>query len=167
MGRLLSIALCAIVAMFVAAGMLAPSDPPAPAAKATAAPGKVAHNSELLVLNRSSNGQFYLTAQANGEDVRFLVDTGADVVALTVEQAQALGLDVDPALFEPITETASGTGYGTAVTIDRLEVAGHEFRDAAAVVIDGLGTNLLGQSVLRQLGKVELRGDRMTIGKPG
>ncbi|NCU10949.1 MAG: TIGR02281 family clan AA aspartic protease, partial [Sphingomonadaceae bacterium] len=32
-----------------------------------------------------------------------------------------------------------------------------------AVVVKDLGTNLLGQSLLRQLGSVELKGDKMLI----
>jgi aspartyl protease family protein len=59
--------------------------------------------------------------------------------------------------------TASGTGYGALVRIDRLEVAGRELHDVPAVVMQGLTTNLLGQSALKQLGKVELQGDRMVI----
>jgi len=60
-------------------------------------------------------------------------------------------------------QTASGVGYGAPVTIDSLEVGGQEFRGVPAVVVEGLTVNLLGQSVLRQLGKVELSGDRMVI----
>ena len=41
----------------------------------------------------------------------------------------------------------------------------HEVRNVDAVVVEGLPTNLLGQSVLRRLGKVELSGDRMVIHK--
>jgi|GEM_PF-1212397 aspartyl protease family protein len=115
------------------------------------------------VLHRDASGQFNLTAQVNGEDVNFLVDTGADVVALTVDDAQALGLDVDPDRFHAVGETASGIGYGAPVRIDRIEIAGEQFEDVPGVVMEGLTTNLLGQSVLRRLGKVELRGDRMVI----
>ncbi len=116
-----------------------------------------------MVLRRDSSGQFSLVAQVNGEDVTFLVDTGADVVALTVEDAQQLGLDVDPESFEAVGQTASGIGYGTPVRLERIEVGGEQFNDVEAVVMDGLTTNLLGQSVLRRLGRVELQGDRMVI----
>lgn len=120
-------------------------------------------NADAMVLQRDSSGQFRLTGQVNGDDVTFLVDTGADVVALTVEDAQALGLDVDPEQFVPVSRTASGVGYGMPVQLDRVEIGGEEFSDVEAVVIDGLGTNLLGQSVLRRMGRVELRGDEMVI----
>lgn len=115
------------------------------------------------VLERDRSGQFHLTAQVDGEDAEFLVDTGADMVALTVEEAERLGFSVDPERFEPLTKTASGTGYGTVVRMGRIEVAGEEFHDVEAVVLDGLSVNLLGQSVLSRLGQVSLEGDRMVI----
>jgi aspartyl protease family protein len=49
------------------------------------------------------------------------------------------------------------------VNIDRLELDGEEFANVHAVVVEGLQENLLGQSVLRRLGNVQLSGDRMII----
>jgi len=116
-----------------------------------------------MVLERGSGGQFHLTAQIDGQDTEFLVDTGADVVALTVEDAERLGFAVDPERFRPMMQTASGTGNGMIVRIPTLEVAGTSFHDVDAVVMDGLSTNLLGQNVLAELGQVSLEGDQMVI----
>ena len=115
------------------------------------------------VIPRDSSGQFHLVAQVNGQDVRFLIDTGADTVALTVAEAEAVGLDFNEDDFEPISRTASGVGTGAAVMLDRVQVGGAEFHDVEAMVLDGLDTNLLGQSVLARLGRVELSGDTMII----
>ena len=120
-------------------------------------------SSDELVLERGGNGQFHLTAQVDGQDTDFLVDTGADTVALTVEEAERLGFPIDRESFEPLMQTASGTGYGTFVRLGTVEVAGSDFHDVEAAVIDGLEVNLLGQSVLRELGQVSLEGDRMVI----
>ena len=118
---------------------------------------------DAMVLQRDGSGQFHLSAQVEGQDTDFLVDTGADIVALTVDEAGRLGHPVDPADFVPMMQTASGTGNGTLIHLDRLEVAGAEFHDIDAVVLDGLPVNLLGQSVLAKLGQVSLEGDRMVI----
>jgi aspartyl protease family protein len=118
------------------------------------------------VLERDASGQFSLVGEVNGQEVKFLVDTGADTVALTVADAQQLGLEVDPSSFVPIGRTASGVGYGAPVRLDRVAIGGVQFEDVDAVVMDGLHTNLLGQSVLRRLGRVELRGDSMVIHPP-
>lgn len=116
-----------------------------------------------IVIERDASGQFHLLAEVNGEDTQFLVDTGADIVALTVADAERLGLDILPDDFEPIMQTASGVGYAARVELDRIGLGNEEFRNVDAVVVKGLGVNLLGQSVLRRLGKVELQGDRMVI----
>ena len=118
---------------------------------------------DAMVLQRDGSGQFHIAAQVEGQDTDFLVDTGADIVALTVDEAGRLGHPVDPADFVPMMQTASGTGNGTLIHLDRLEVAGAEFHDIDAVVLDGLGVNLLGQTVLAKLGQVSLEGDRMVI----
>ena len=114
-------------------------------------------------IRRDSSGQFHIEGQVNGEDVRFLVDTGADVVALTIDDASRMGIDADPSSFEPIMQTASGTANGIRVNIERLAVAGGEYENVESVVVEGLSVNLLGQSALRQMGKVELQGDRLLI----
>lgn len=120
---------------------------------------------EATVLRRDSSGQFRIDGKLNGADERFLVDTGADSLVLTVEAAEHAGIHVDPTTFEPMMQTASGTGKGAPVTVDQIELAGHEFHDVNAVVLDGLPVNLLGQSMLRRFPKIEMKGDSMVIGK--
>lgn len=115
------------------------------------------------IIERGAGGQFHLRGRINGQDTEFLVDTGADVVALTVADAERLGIEVAEEDFRPIIRTASGVGKAASVRIDRLELGDDEFADVEALVAEGLEVNLLGQSVLRRLGKVELRGDRMVI----
>ena len=165
--RLFAIAFGAILAMMLVAGAIMPEADSASTGPAAPAPTQSASaavsDAQALVLRRDGSGQFHVTALVEGQDVRFLVDTGADVVALTIDAAEQLGLPVDPGSFQPMMQTASGVGYGAPVTIDNLEVGGQEFRSVPAVVVEGLTVNLLGQSVLRQLGKVELSGDRMVI----
>lgn len=167
MQRLYIILLGSVGAMSVLAAAFSASQPDTaePAAAGTTAARDVAptewHDTQALTLKRDSSGQFHVNAQVNGESVRFLVDTGADVVALTVEEAETLGLEVGE--MQPIMQTASGTGYGAPLTIDEIEVAGTVLHNVEAVVVQDLGVNLLGQSVLRRLGGVEMKGDRMVI----
>lgn len=120
---------------------------------------------EATVLHRDSSGQFRIDAKLNGAEEKFLVDTGADAIVLTVDAAEHAGIHVDPTTFEPMMQTASGTGKGATVMIDEIQLAGHEFRDVPAVVLDGLQVNLLGQYMLRRFPKVEMKGDSMVIGK--
>lgn len=183
MYRLLKLALGSIIAMLTIAKIVTHDAPDgiAPGPQAThhstnpwaldapkpglgaalaAGPGKA------IAIARDGSGQFHLDAQVNGQDARFLVDTGADTVAINEDEAQRLGIDLAGADFQPIVQTASGPGLGARVRIERLTIGGTDLGGVSAVVIRGLPINLLGQSVLRRLGKVELSGDRMVI-QPG
>jgi clan AA aspartic protease (TIGR02281 family) len=170
MHRLLAIAVTAILG-FSALAMLATgmhgasSDEPLVVASADAGTtSAVSGEGGLFRIERDGSGQFRVDAFANGEDARFLVDTGADIVAFGPDEAERLGIEFDPASFAPIGRSASGTARGVMARLDRLELGGREFRDIDVAVIDGLHTNLLGQNLLRQMGRVSISGDRMTIG---
>lgn len=152
-----------LIAAAISSGTAEPAQPvlaAAPAAGKSQTP-EGWHDSNVLTLKRDSSGQFHVNAMVNGESVRFLVDTGADLVAITPEEAETLGLVFGE--MQPIVQTAAGVGYAAPVTIDEIEVAGTVLHNVDAVVAQDLPVNLLGQSVLRKLGAVELKGDRMTL----
>ena len=166
MNRLYATLLLAVGLMsFVAVLFQPPADQVAVAAESAETKGgrsMASHDeSDALLLKRDDSGQFHLNASVNGGDVRFLVDTGADMVALTEDTAEELGLTVGE--MQPIMQTASGVGYGAPVTLDEVVVAGVTLTNVDAVVAQGLSTNLLGQSVLGKLGSVSMQGDQMVI----
>lgn len=115
------------------------------------------------VIERGSGGGFYVTAQVNGAPVRFVVDTGADQVALTKEDAARAGIPFDPARFTAVARTASGVGMGQMVRINVLDVEGKARDGVGAMVLDGLDTSLLGQNYLSRLDGVEITGDKMIL----
>jgi len=167
MKGVVALALFLVAALLMVGQFLAPEKPlaagpaAAPSARLT---GSSAHFAgDDLVLDRDRSGQFHMDAAVNGNQTKFLVDTGADTVALTVSDAEAAGIPVNPDAFVPMVQTASGQGYGTVVMLDRLEIGDTELRNVGAVVIKDLGVSLLGQSVLARMGRVELKGDRMVI----
>ena len=162
MYRLYIIALAAAGMMCLVAVFIVPRPSAAPLAVTSAKPVRKAET-EALLLRRDSTGQFHIEASVNGHAVGFLVDTGADLVALTEDEAANLGLNVFESDFAPVMQTASGVGYGAQVRLDAVEVAGVTMHDVDAVVVKGLTVNLLGQTVLRKLGSVQLKGDSMII----
>lgn len=118
-----------------------------------------------LVLARAGDGHFYADVRVDGETVRMLVDTGATVVALTGEDADAMGIVWDQGQVQPVARGANGTVYGVPVTIERMEVGEFEATGVQALVVpEGLGISLLGQSFLAQVPKVEIDADRMVLG---
>lgn len=167
MVRLLATAGLAILAMAMLLALsqgLRPADRERPLAGLQTAPEGEPDSNGAAVLRRDWTGQFHITAAINGVEGRFLVDTGADLVALSPEDAEAMGVAFDPAAMRPILRTATGAANGVVSVIDRIEVAGQELHEVPVAVVEGLDRPLLGQSALRRLGRVALEGDRLLIG---
>lgn len=123
-------------------------------------------NAGQTVLRRERDGHFYANVQAEGGQFRFLVDTGASVVALTGADAEAMGLDWDEDSLRTIGRGASGPVEGVPVTIARMEVGGFEAHQVeAAIIPQGLGISLLGQSFLSKIHNVQISGDEMRLGE--
>jgi aspartyl protease family protein len=151
-----------LIGLGIVAGIALPSSAPRPSGN----PHRVATPSEPrkdTELERGSSGHFYTYAKVNGELVRFVVDTGADVVALTAVDAKRVGVEVNPASFEVIGEGASGPVRGKNVTIDSVEVDGKLVNDVRGVVLADSNLSLLGQSYLSRMGEVQMRGDYMVL----
>ncbi|HVF36684.1 MAG TPA: TIGR02281 family clan AA aspartic protease [Sphingomicrobium sp.] len=133
----------------------------APAETATAASSGERRET---VLEREGNGHFYTHAKVNDDElVEFIVDTGATVVALTVEDAKRLGLDFDPSKFTVVGEGASGLVRGQNLVLDSVEVDGKRVDDVPAVILEGSRLSLLGQAYLSRMGEVEMSGDYMVL----
>jgi aspartyl protease family protein len=115
-------------------------------------------------LDRAPDGHFYADLMVNGTPVHFMVDTGASMVALTKEDAQRIGLQFSDGDFTGAAQTAGGQVKLKPVTLDRVTLGALEANQVeAAIVGEGLGQSLLGQSWLRQVGKVTIEGDRMVL----
>ncbi len=120
---------------------------------------------EEIVLQRESDGHFYADVQVGGRNFRMLVDTGATVVALTAQDAMAMGLYWDDAAVAPVARGANGPVEGVNTSIDRMAIGGMQATDVRAIIIpEGAGISLLGQSFLSTIGRVEISGDRMVLG---
>lgn len=118
---------------------------------------------DAATLTRGADGHFTTHVDVNGQPVAMLVDTGASTVALTVADAQRLGLPVDPSSFTVVGSGASGPTLGQVVTLDDVAVGGRHVAGVEAVVLQGLDRSLLGQAYLRRLDTVEINGDTMTL----
>ncbi|MBS7669774.1 retropepsin-like aspartic protease family protein [Croceicoccus gelatinilyticus] len=130
----------------------------------TSQPGASDYLSGEMVLQRQSDGHFYATPSINGVQVNSLVDTGASVIALTADDADAIGITWHPSELSVIGRGASGDVVGVAVHLDRVELGGFDVRDVDAVVIpEGLHITLLGQSFLSRIPNVAIADERMSL----
>ena len=153
-------ALIPVVALGAAIGLLWPESQPPAASARPAQPG--APPSEVRI-EREGNGHFYVHGEVNGQLARFVVDTGASMVALTMEDAERLGVPFREADFEIVGTGASGAVLGQMVKLDRVVVEGREVRNVSGAVLEGLEISLLGQSFLSQIGTVEMSGEYMIL----
>ncbi|GGD36002.1 membrane protein [Croceicoccus pelagius] len=127
-------------------------------------PGSGDYLSGEMVLQREPDGHFYATPSINGVQVNSLVDTGASVIALTADDADAIGITWHPSELSVIGRGASGDVVGVAVHLDRVELGGFDVRDVDAVVIpEGLHITLLGQSFLSRIPNVAIADERMSL----
>jgi aspartyl protease family protein len=152
--------LAVVVVAGVAIGLLWPAEDKAPAASAAVSTG----GGRETVLEREGDGHFYTHAKINDSGlVHFVVDTGASVVALTVEDAERLGIPVDPSEFTIVGEGASGYVRGKDIILKSVEVDGKRVENVRGVVLEGSRLSLLGQAYLSRMGEVEMSGDYMVL----
>ncbi|MDB5669905.1 MAG: aspartyl protease [Alphaproteobacteria bacterium] len=114
-------------------------------------------------LERMGNGHFYADASVNGQPVHLVVDTGASTVALTVTDAQRIGIPFSEGDFDVIGSGASGPVRGKLISLDSVDVDGKDVRNVRGAILEGLDVSLLGQSYLSQIGGVQMSGDQMVL----
>jgi aspartyl protease family protein len=116
-----------------------------------------------VVLPRAGDGHFYVEADVNGSTIRMLADTGASVIALSVEDAERAGIDVDQLDFTSMVSTANGQAAVAHVDIDEVRVGSIVRRDVRAIVARGLPGSLLGMSFFGTLSAVAMESDELVL----
>ena len=160
-----AVVIVVLIGTFIGAMMPARESRPS-SAREREAPAKaaVARNpGDPVRIERRSDGHFYVHGEINGQIARFLVDTGASMVALTVEDAERLGVEFSPDRFGIVGTGASGPVRGQRVMLNEVVVEGRQALDVEGAVIEGLEISLLGQSFLSRLGSIEMSGDQMVL----
>ena len=158
----MKIVLSLVVVAGIAIGLAIPVAKRAPVAAAVAAaPGEDVPVD--TVLDRAASGHFLAVADVNGEPIRFVVDTGADMVALTEEDARRAHVAFDPYQFEVVGKGAAGPVRGQEVRIGKIVLDGKRATDVYGVVLEGADVSLLGHSYLRHISDVQIKGDKMTL----
>lgn len=119
-------------------------DAPASVGSSAAAPG----SGSRVVLTAGSGGHFMTPGSINGQQVRFMVDTGATTVAMGVAEAQRLGIDYKAG--EPgMSGTANGMVHTWRVKLRAVRIGDVEVREVDAAVLPvNMPYILLGNSYL-------------------
>ena len=153
-------------------GLAGPSDPsgdPSSGTRGRAGSGIAPAVADSLAeagvsIARSRDGHFWVDAEVNGRQIRFLVDTGASDVVLTREDADRLGILLQPQDYSLVYRTASGTTRAAPVQLDYVSFGTlHLWNVEAAVNQSNMDVSLLGQSFLSRLSGFEVSGNILTL----
>ncbi len=115
---------------------------------------------QLAVLAADARGHYMVEGQVNGGSMRFVLDTGATLVALPAADALRLGIDFrnQP---RALMHTANGVALAYSVRLRSVRIGTIELNDIDGVVLEqGLGVGLLGMSFLN---RVDMRRDGVAL----
>ena len=117
-----------------------------------------------MTLRKSEDGHFWVTAEVNGHAVRFLVDSGATVTAMSTNAARDAGVETGGLGLKTVIEAANGIVEADRATISDLQVGSLQMQDHDVLMSDALGdTNLLGMNFLSELESWRVEGNSMIL----
>lgn len=101
---------------------------------------------------RPQDGHWFVTAEVNGQPVRFLIDTGATISAIGSKEAQGIGIVPSQFGFPVVIQTANGNVQARRASIDQLKVGPIVREDLTVLVAPSFGElNVLGVNFLSTL----------------
>ncbi len=160
-----------VIAIFVAIGMAkglayfsarnAQLQPTNVRKDAPAAPTKVnlAVRRNEYRINADAHGQFTTDAEINGSRIAgMMVDTGASTVALSYEDAAAIGVFPAPADYKYSANTANGVAHVAHAKLHEIRVGSLTVNDVDALIGErgALNGSLLGMTFLSKLSHFEV-----------
>ncbi|MDB6061447.1 MAG: hypothetical protein JWM78_1550 [Verrucomicrobiaceae bacterium] len=111
-------------------------------------------------IERNARQQYLTSAEINGRRTMVAVDTGANVVAISGDEARSMGIDYKKIGVPSQVTTASGVHSAYRVQLDKVVVGGIAINFVQATIIDGSfpETVLLGMTYLQHVGMREDNG---------
>lgn len=117
-----------------------------------------------IVLMADNQGHFINTGTINGKQMKYMVDTGASVVAIGRPDAERMGIKVDDSQ-KVIMSTANGSATGWRVRLNSVRLGDVEVLGVMAVIMpEGMPFVLLGNSFLTQF-QMTRTNDQMVLEK--
>ncbi len=111
-------------------------------------------------LSRARDGHFHIDGAIQGQPVRFLIDTGASTVSISLELARRLGLGCDTA---STFSTANGLVQGCTSRAAELEFGPFRLEHLTVAILPNLASDaLLGMNALHRV-RMEQAADTLII----
>lgn len=106
---------------------------------------------EELQIKQSLDGHYWVDGKLNGEDVRFLIDSGATTTSISGRTARLAGIEPRGGI-PAVVQTANGIVAVQRGRAEELKVGHIVRKDLAVHISDGFGdTNVLGMNFLSSL----------------
>jgi len=118
-------------------------------------------SSTPVKLRRNRDGHYVANGLINGEEVVFIIDTGASDVSIPIAIAKKLNLEKGA----PVRyQTANGSVTGYRTTLNTVQLGNIELRDVRGGINPGMKNKhvLLGMTFLKQL-EFTQRGNELTL----
>ena len=111
-----------------------------------------------------NNGHYMVNTDINGENIDFMIDTGAKNVVLTMSDAEKIGFNLDDLTFVALASTANGIVYNAPVRLNALMVGPIRVEQVEGFVNQGdLDISLLRISFLNRLSGYEVKNGLLTL----
>ena len=107
------------------------------------------------------DGHFWAWAKLNGEDVRFMVDSGASVTTVSRRTAQAAGMAIGAE--RTMVSTANGRAWMVKGRAESLQVGSIRREQFTVDINPGDDTNLLGMNFLASLSGWGVEGNYLVL----
>lgn len=129
-------------------------------------PHQTTHANGQIELPRARDGHYYVTAQVNNAEIRFVVDTGATGIVLTQKDAALAGIDIANLAFVGQANTANGMVSTAPIRIDEFAIGPIRDTRLRAWVNKGeMEMSLLGMSYLQRYSKIEITGGALILSR--
>ena len=114
-------------------------------------------------IRQASDGHFWVTAEVNGEPVRFLIDSGATTTSLSREAAERVGI-VPSSGFQAMVRTANGVVMVDRGRAETIRIGPISRRDVGVHVSDAFGDmNVIGMNFLSTLSSWSVEGRSLVL----
>lgn len=122
-----------------------------------------------VIMTDEGNGVYTIPCKVNGVPLKFIFDTGASDVVISLSEALFMikngYLTSEDILGTSYMQIANGEiTENTKIILREIEIQGLKLYDVTAAVTHELSAPLLlGQSAIQKLGKIQLNGNELTI----
>ncbi|WHO37227.1 TIGR02281 family clan AA aspartic protease [Sphingobium sp. AP49] len=127
-------------------------------------PKPIQSDGQLVRIPVASDGHYWVDGTINGMPVRFLIDSGATITALSENTARATGLNIDMNMPPISLNTANGKIEAHRASIATLAVGPLRASDVEVVVSPALGdVNVIGMNILSRLKSWSVENGEMVL----